>query len=213
MGKIKFTQLIINIITVPLQFARRFPSELKKRYKEKRFRQRAKCGSGLNVSENANIFIEPGASIKIGDNCEIIGILSAKTGAEINIGRYTTIRADSVLGALQRIDIGNYVIISNNVHIYDNNNHPTSPHQRIELCKSGFHSEKWNWRYSECSPITIEDNVWIGERSAILKGVTIGRGSIVASNSVVTKSVPPYSIVAGNPAKIVKQLCDDTAGQ
>lgn len=209
----KFKQLIINTITPPLQFIRHIPSELKKRYKESRFRQRAKCGSGLNVSENANIFIEPGASITIGDNCEIIGKLSAMAGAKINIGSYTTIRFDSIVGAQCRINIGNYVIISNNVHIYDNNNHPTSPHQRIELCKSGFHSEKWTWRYSECSPIIIEDNVWIGERSAILKGVTIGRGSIVASNSVVTKSVPPYSIVAGNPAKIVKQLCDDTTGQ
>ena len=52
----------------------------------------------------------------------------------------------------------------------------------------------------------IEDNVWIGERSTILKGVHIGKGSIVASNSVVVKDVPPYSIVAGNPAKIVKML-------
>lgn len=164
----------------------------------------------INVSEKANIFVGPNASIKIDNNCEIIGILSAKSGAEINIGKYTTIRSDSVVGAQCRIDIGNYVIISNNVHIYDNNNHPTSPAKRIELCKSGFHSEKWNWRYSECSPITIEDNVWIGERSTILKGVKIGKGSIVASNSVVTKSVPPYCIVAGNPAKIVKHLDDDT---
>ena len=55
-------------------------------------------------------------------------------------------------------------------------------------------------------PVVIEDNVWIGEYATVLKGVTVGRGSIVASHSVVTKDVEPYSIVAGNPAKKVKEL-------
>ena len=58
----------------------------------------------------------------------------------------------------------------------------------------------------EYKPITIGDDVWIGCNSIILKGVKIGNGSIVAAGSVVTKSVPPFSLVAGNPAKIVKEL-------
>ena len=53
--------------------------------------------------------------------------------------------------------------------------------------------------------IVIEDNVWLGSRALILKGVTVGKGSIVAAGAVVTKDVPPNSIVAGNPAKIIKQ--------
>jgi maltose O-acetyltransferase len=52
--------------------------------------------------------------------------------------------------------------------------------------------------------VIIEDDVWIGSRAIILKGVTIGRGSIVAAGAVVTKSVPPYTIVAGVPAKVLK---------
>ena len=56
------------------------------------------------------------------------------------------------------------------------------------------------------APIVIEDNVWIGKRAAILKGVHIGKGSIIGLGAIVTKDVPPYCIVAGNPARIVKTL-------
>ncbi|MST85779.1 hypothetical protein FYJ73_14080 [Prevotellaceae bacterium LKV-178-WT-2A] len=53
-------------------------------------------------------------------------------------------------------------------------------------------------------PVVIEDNVWIGDKASIHSGVTIGKGTIVACNAVVTKDVPPYSVVAGVPAKVIK---------
>lgn len=142
----------------------------------------------------------------IGNNCEIQGsIILEKTG-RIVIGDYTTIRYNSRLFSIDKIIIGDYVIISNNVTIYDNNNHPTSPNIRKKMSISGFYSSLWNATHSISSPIIIEDNVWIGERSYILKGVKIGKGSIVGLNSVVTKDVPAYCVVVGNPAKIVKRL-------
>jgi lipopolysaccharide O-acetyltransferase len=54
------------------------------------------------------------------------------------------------------------------------------------------------------NPIIIEDNVWIGESVSILPGVTIGQGSIVGANSLVSKNIPPYAIAVGNPAKVIK---------
>lgn len=54
-------------------------------------------------------------------------------------------------------------------------------------------------------PIAIGDNVWIGDKATILSGVTIGDGAVVAANAVVTRDVPAYSVVAGNPARVVKQ--------
>lgn len=111
-----------------------------------------------------------------------------------------------MIGCADKIEIGSYVILSNNVHIYDNNNHPTDPTTRKEMCLNGFYGEAWSWTHATKKPTIIEDNVWIGERSTILKGVTIGEGSIVACDSVVTKSVPPFSLIAGNPAKVVKSL-------
>ena len=58
-------------------------------------------------------------------------------------------------------------------------------------------------------PVIIEDNVWIGDKATILSGVKIGKGAIVAANAVVTKDVPAYSVVAGNPAKIIRKVNDE----
>ena len=77
---------------------------------------------------------------------------------------------------------------------------------RWQMCLDGFEGDAWRWVHSESAPIVIEDNVWIGEYATILKGVTIGKGAVVASHAVVTKDVPPYTIVAGNPARVVKEL-------
>ena len=59
-------------------------------------------------------------------------------------------------------------------------------------------------------PIVIEDKVWIGINSTVLPGVRIGYGSIIGANSVVTKDVPPMTIVAGNPARVIKKICPDS---
>lgn len=176
--------------------------------KARKFRKCCLLGKNFSCSSSSNIFVEDGGSCVIGDNSEINCIISVKSGGKITIGSYTTIRG-GVIGALESITIGDYVIISNNVHIYDNNNHPTSPKRRIELSKSGFYSDLWHWKHSQSSPITIADNVWIGENSRICKGVTIGDGAIIAACSVVTKDVPSNSIAAGNPARVVKTLKED----
>ena len=63
----------------------------------------------------------------------------------------------------------------------------------------------WQQGFTEVDPIVIEDDVWIGARVIILKGVTIGKGSIIGAGSVVTKDVEPYSIVGGNPAKLIRK--------
>ena len=63
-----------------------------------------------------------------------------------------------------------------------------------------------NWSNVEASPVVIQDKCWIGFNVIILKGVTIGEGAVVAAGSVVTKDVAPYTLVAGNPARFIKDL-------
>lgn len=182
---------------------------LKSLYKKCIFYKYSTFGKNFKVSHLANCSSDNRNNIKIGNNCDISGRLCSQDNGLITIGDYTEIRENSFIGSVNRISIGSYVIISNNVFIYDNNNHPTSPKVRKEMCINGFYGEPWRWKFSDSIPVIIEDNVWICERVTILKGVHIGEGSIIACNSVVTKDVPPYSIVAGNPAKVVKYINND----
>ena len=181
----------------------------KRAYKRRQFIYYAKIGEALELEGTSNCKAEKPGRIWIGNNCRICGTLEVQGDGEIRIGDNTCIYHHSIVGSVDRITIGSCVIISNRVHIYDNNNHPTSPRLRREMCRNGFDGETWRWTHAACAPIVIEDNVWIGEYATILKGVTIGTGAIVASHAVVTKNVPPYTIVAGNPARVVKEIEND----
>lgn len=181
--------------------------QIKIAYKRKMFLNNAVIGKNLGISASSLCVSPSKGQIVIGDNCDLPDCrLYAIGGGHIKIGNYTTIRYNSKISAANEVTIGDYVIISNNVRIYDHNSHPTDPEIRKEMCFTGFYGDAWSPIKSDNKPVIIDDNVWIGEFSTILKGVHIGRGSIVASNSVVVKDVPPYSIVAGNPAKVVKRL-------
>lgn len=148
-------------------------------------------------------------NILIGSNVTIHGKIICQGKGRITIGDYTNIRFNSEIGAVNSIKIGKYVIISHDIYIYDNNNHPISPKKRMILSKSKFEDELNSWINSMSKPVVVEDNVWIGFGVTILKGVRIGRGSIIAANSVVTKNIPEFCIAAGNPAKVVKKIQND----
>lgn len=172
------------------------------------YKKNALLGGNIKFRANGRCINCSGIKEKvvIGKNSMIMGSVFVTENGKIEIGDYFYLGEGSLIGAEKSILIGKCVIISNNVHIYDNNNHPTSPKKRELMSLSGFSNDNWKWHHSVSAPVIIEDNVWIGQFSTILKGVTIGKGSIIATKAVVTKDVPPYSIVAGNPAKVVKRL-------
>lgn len=111
--------------------------------------------------------------------------------AVLEIGHRTYINHDSEIRCREHISIGNNVSIAYNVLIQDSDYHT--------MC-----DEKGNPK-PHTLPITIEDDVWIGANAIILKGVTLGKGCVVAAGSVVTKSAQAYSLIGGNPARIIKQ--------
>ena len=181
--------------------------KVKVKYKRKLFSERATLGENVNITAGCACSSVSKESITIGSNCDLADCSLYTIGeGKITVGDYSTIRYNSKISSVCGVEIGRYAIISNNVRIYDHNSHPTDPQTRIDMCKSGFYGDAWSCTKADKKPVGIEENVWIGEPSVILKGVRIGKGSIVASNSVVTKDVPPYSVVAGNPAKVVKRF-------
>ena len=114
----------------------------------------------------------------------------------------------TLIEAFDQVQIGSYVKISSEVLIMDNNNHSIYAQDRLvdTLCSNDSTNSKINNLNCVRKPIKIGNHVWIGRRSIILKGVTIGERSIIAAGAVVTKDVPSDTIVAGNPAKVVKKI-------
>ncbi len=101
----------------------------------------------------------------------------------------------------ERLTIGSFVSISENVTFLLGGNHPYHGFSTYPFLVKYFGEEN---EAETKGPIIIGDDVWIGFNSTILSGVTIGQGAIIAAGSMVTKDVPPYSIVGGNPAKLIK---------
>lgn len=202
-------KLIVDLIERMRRRENSLSTRIKLHYKYKKFEKYACLGEGLNICSRANCSADKPGLINVGNNCRVYGALQSMGEGKITIGDHTCIYERTIIGSVDSITIGNCVIISNQVHIYDNNNHPTSPSVRHQMCLNGFEGEAWRWTHSKSAPIVIEDDVWVCENATILKGVTIGRGSIVACGAVVTKNVPPYTVVAGNPARVVKEICDE----
>lgn len=186
---------------------RKIENKIKLMFRKKEFNNNAICGENLILGPESVCKTSEKNRIVIGDNCELMNCrLQVMGEGSIEIGEYSTIRRNSKISSVCKVKIGRYAIISNNVRIYDHNSHPTDPEERIKMSKSGFYGKAWSPELADKKEVIIDENVWIGEYSLILKGVHIGKGSIVGANSVVTKDVPPYSIIAGNPAKIVKKI-------
>jgi acetyltransferase-like isoleucine patch superfamily enzyme len=144
---------------------------------------------GVHVSCYAGVSFSlgPNGSCKIGDFSLINGAL---------------IMSD------ERIEIGAHCLISWNVGIADSDFHPIDAAQRRidTMALAPFYKDRPARPALTTAPVIIHDNVWIGMNAVILKGVTIGENSVVGACAVVSRSVPPNVVVAGNPAIIVKQL-------
>ena len=137
--------------------------------------------------------IELGEGVKFGHG---VGIGVAGRGpsdlALLRIGAHTIIGDRTHVNCQTSISIGTHCAISWDVEILDSDMHTIVAEDGQALPNR--------------APVVIEDRVWIGMRALILKGVTIGHDSIVAAGAVVASSVPPRSICAGNPAKVIRQI-------
>lgn len=175
---------------------------------------------GKRVTIRQASFIHVGKNFIAQDNCEINGLsqkglvfgdkvtvgsyaiirptnlYGGEAGVGLKIGNNSSIGPYSYIGCSGYIEIGDNVMMSPRVSIYSENHNFSNP--EIPMIEQGVTR----------SFVKIEDDCWIAANSVILAGVTIGKGSVIAAGSIVTKDVPPYSIVAGNPAKVIKSRTD-----
>ena len=170
---------------------------------------------GVDVKGDANIIGKP--HIKMSINSKIVfgnrvtlhsnadmnpsGIVhpcrltTLSPGAEIIVGEDSGMSGVTICSACG-VSVGKYVGLGANVSIFDTDFHPINPlYRRFD---DGKNTKK--------ARVVIEDYVWIGANSIVLKGVHIGYGAVIGAGSVVTKDVPPLTIYAGNPARYVKDV-------
>lgn len=187
-----------------LRKAIRFPWAALEKLRESRKRQKCAVGAGSRLyaaSIITNHFEKD--RISIGKNSHIHGHLSTMGhGGEIKIGDDCFVGPQTNIWSSLSIHIGDRVLVSHGVNIFDTNSHSTSAENRsIHFKNTILYGQPETLSDVEEGAVKIYDDVWIGFNSAIMKGVSLGTGSIVAACSVVTKDVEPFTIVAGNPAK------------
>ena len=165
-------------------------------------------GSGLRFHGAPIVSVRPGSELRIGANCKFrsssrgnaIGVnhpvvlRTLSAGAKLRIGDGLGMSGGAIC-ALGQVTIGSRVLLGANVVVSDSDFHPLDASERSQGLECGHFK-----------PVVIADDVWIGADAYVCKGVTIGRGAIVGAHAVVTHDVAPWSVVAGNPARLIRQI-------
>ncbi len=165
-----------------------------------RYPKNLHLGKDIIIEEGAEINCLTTKGIHLGDRVSIgkyaiirpANIYGGPIGEGLTMGHHSNIGPYNYIGCSGKITIGNHVMLAPRVSIYAENHVFTDTNCTIQ--SQGV----------ERMDVTIEDDCWIAANAVILAGVTIGKGSVVAAGSVVNENVPPYSVVAGVPARVIK---------
>lgn len=148
---------------------------------------------GTHVAMGARVRFFGPVSVFIGSHSALFDDVIISGVGEVHIGDRSTIGHNSVLVSRERIQIGDDCMLAAFCYVLDVDHEFANPEQAI--AQQGL----------RIKPVIVGNDVWVGAGSFILRGVTIGDGAVVAANSVVTEDVPPYTVVAGCPAKVIKK--------
>jgi acetyltransferase-like isoleucine patch superfamily enzyme len=151
------------------------------------------------------------AEFTTGTNCRIQADINQKQSV-LKIGNNSFINAGTYISCAEKIEVGDYVMISYDCLIFDNNSHQIDyKERRLEIDRGFPNGTIQDVKHKpQSAPVFIGNDVWIGVKSVILKGVSVGNKSIVAANTTITKNVPEKTIVYGNPNnyKLIESVND-----
>ena len=173
------------------------------------FNRGSVVGTGCRVGPYAwCVNLGPRENVRIGNGVICRGILRCENRLEAHliIGDNVYIGDDCIISCAERIEIGRLTLLAHGVQIFDNDSHPLDPISREQDYMTVTGQRSGPRPPIASAPIWIGERAWIGFNAIVTKGVCIGEGSVVAAGSVVISDVPPYTVVAGNPARVVKQL-------
>lgn len=165
--------------------------------------------SGARLGRAARIINigQQSSQIRIGAGSIINGeLLVFAHGGHIDIGEWCYVGDGTRIWSAAAIEIGNRVMISHNVNIFDNLTHPLSAelrHRHFHHIATAGHPKAIDLGERR---VTICDDAWIAAGATVLRGVTIGRGAVVGAGAVVTRDVEPWTVVGGNPARVLRHL-------
>jgi acetyltransferase-like isoleucine patch superfamily enzyme len=151
------------------------------------------------------IHLKPGCRVKIGSGSIVqCSVRFDRAGALLSVGERTFI-GPSLIVIAQEVIIGDDVLLSWGCTVVDHNSHSARFSERSSDVADWSRGRK-DWSNVAVEGVTIENRAWVGFNVIILKGVTIGEGAIVGAGSVVTRDVPPWTVVGGNPARIIREV-------
>jgi acetyltransferase-like isoleucine patch superfamily enzyme len=176
----------------------------------RQFEQGAKVGAKVRLGATARLINRNGPdAARIGDESVIRGILRLEPQGLLTIGSLVYVGDGCVLSAMEHVEIGSGTLLAHGVQIFDNDTHPIDAEDRVADFRKKL-------GYKLTKPIAIGHarvhigrRCWLGMNSIVMKGVTIGDDTIVASGSVVVEDLPSSAVAAGNPARPVRMLTEE----
>jgi len=199
------------------------------RFRQERYRQRMQSPA---VESPVDLYVQKGDSIiqpsfavhvvnpkkrkyvTVGNDCILECQIAFESGeGEVIIGDRVYIGSSKII-CRTKVEFGSNIFVAWDTYFYDHDSHSMDYRKRqeditqqLDDYRNGrYFIENKNWSDVRTAPIKVCDNAWIGMNVIILKGVTIGEGAVVGAGSVVTKDVEPWTVVGGNPARLIKRI-------
>ena len=151
-------------------------------------------GAGTDLRAGLHVDFGPNGRLTIGQNCVLDRRLTLEVIGDMQIGSGTILGHSCTIGSKESVIIGENCLLAEMVSIRDNDHDFSDP------------DRPYRDQGHLTSPVVLGDNVWLGARVIVTRGVTIGSGTVVGAGAVVTSDLPSYSVAVGVPAKVIRAL-------